>query len=101
MTGELVTELARAGDPEARSLLETLGDRLGAGLAGIAMTLNPEVIVVGGGVLAAGELVLRPAREELGRRALDPSRGARVVAAELGAEAGMVGAALLAREGVV
>jgi glucokinase len=96
VTGEEVTELARAGDATAVQLMHTLGDRLGAGLAGIANALNPEMIVVGGGVMAAGELVLEPARAELRRRALAPSRDVDVVAAELGEEAGMIGAALLA-----
>lgn len=98
VTGEEVTALARAGDRQAVWLLETLGDRLGAGLAGIAMALNPELILVGGGVMAAGELVLGPARDELRRRALAPARDARVEAAALGEEAGMIGAALLARD---
>lgn len=98
LTGERVTELARAGDPDARGLLETLGVRLGAGLAGLAMALNPEVVVLGGGVLAAGELVLAPARAELARRAMEPSRAARVVAARFGEAAGMIGASLVARE---
>jgi glucokinase len=96
ISGEEVTALARGGDPEAIRMVETLGDRLGVGLAGIAMALNPEIIVVGGGVMAAGELVLEPARAELRRRALEPSRDVRVVAAQLGEEAGMIGAALLA-----
>lgn len=97
VTGEEVTALARAGDAEAMVLMQTLGDRLGAGLAGIAMSLNPEVIVLGGGVMAAGPLVLEPARAELRRRALAPAREVPVVAAQLGEQAGMVGAALLAR----
>lgn len=97
ITGERVTELALAGDPESVQLLRTLGDRLGAGLAGIAMSLNPELIVLGGGVMQAGELILEPARAELRRRALEPSRDVRVVAAALGPDAGMIGAALLAR----
>ncbi|MEA2245768.1 MAG: glucokinase [Solirubrobacteraceae bacterium] len=95
-TGEEITELARAGDAVAVNLMQTLGDRLGAGLAGIAMALNPEVIVLGGGVMAAGSLVLEPARQELRRRALAPSRDVPVVAAQLGEEAGMIGAAFLA-----
>jgi len=98
LSGEQVTALALEGDPDALQLLHTLGDRLGAGLAGIAMALNPQLIVLGGGVMAAGELVLEPARGELRRRALEPSRGVGVVAAAFGPEAGMVGAALLARE---
>ena len=100
ITGERVTELAYEGDPDARGLLWSLGEKLGAGMAGIAMTLNPEVIIVGGGVMAADELVLEPARAELRRRAMDPARGAGVVAAALGPEAGMVGAALMAAEGI-
>lgn len=97
VTGEEVTRLAMTGDPGASALMETFGDRLGVGLAGIAMTFNPEVIVVGGGVMAAGELLLEPARMELRRRAMEPSRGARVVATRFGEDAGMIGAALLAR----
>jgi glucokinase len=96
ITGERVTELAVEGDPDARGLLWSLGEKLGAGLAGIAMTLNPELIIVGGGVLAADEMVLEPARAELRRRAMEPSRTVGVVAAGLGPEAGMVGAALMA-----
>jgi glucokinase len=96
ITGERVTELAQQGDPDARGLLWNLGERLGAGLAAIAMALNPEVIVIGGGVMAAGDLLLESARVELRRRAMDPSRGARVVSTAFGDEAGMVGAALLA-----
>jgi glucokinase len=99
LTGEHVTALAREGDPDARGLLWSLGEKLGAGLAAIAMTLNPSVLIVGGGVMAAGELVLEPARAELRRRAMDPARAAHVVAAALGPEAGMVGAALLAGDG--
>jgi glucokinase len=60
---------------------------------------NPEVIVLGGGVIGAGELLLEPARAEMLSRALLPGRDAvRVVAAAHGQDAGMVGAAILARE---
>ena len=61
--------------------------------------LNPEVVVIGGGVIAAGELLLTPAREEMARRALAPSRDVvRIVPAAFGPEAGMVGAAAYALE---
>lgn len=97
--GEAVTRLAAAGDPVAEGLVVDLGRRLGAGLAGLVMALNPEVIVIGGGVSAAGEMLLAPAREEMRRRAMSPSRDvARVVGAALGPAAGMIGAALLAEE---
>jgi glucokinase len=96
-TAERVTELAVSGNREAQGLMRTVGTRLGAGLAGIAMAFNPEMIVVGGGVLGAGELLLAPARAELARRAMRPATEVRVEAASFGGEAGMVGAALLAR----
>lgn len=98
LSGELVTEAAEAGDPVAESLIEALGTRLGAGLAGLTMIFNPEVIVIGGGVAQAGERLLAPARAELTRRTLSPSRDlVRVERAHFGPDAGMIGAALLAR----
>jgi glucokinase len=99
LTGPMVTEMAQAGDPVARAAIETIGRALGVGLANIANIFCPQVIVIGGGVSAAGELLLEPAREVMGRRALAPGRDeARVKAAAFGAEAGLVGAAILARE---
>jgi glucokinase len=95
----MVTEMARAGDPVARSAIETIGRALGVGLANVANIFCPQAIVIGGGVSAAGDLLLEPAREVMRRRALAPGRDeARVEAAAFGAEAGMVGAAMLARE---
>jgi glucokinase len=77
-----------------------VGRRLGVGLANIANVFNPDVVVIGGGAIAAGELLLAPAREVLAERALRPSAElARVVPARFGDEAGMLGAALLALEG--
>ena len=62
---------------------------------------NPEVVVIGGGVIAAGELLLAPARAEVAERALPPSRDeVRIVAARFGVEAGMIGAAALAFDGL-
>ena len=59
----------------------------------------PDVVVVGGGVIAAGEMLLEPARREMLARALSPSREhVRVVAARFGEEAGMLGASLVAWE---
>jgi glucokinase len=97
ITGALVTELAHDGDVQARSVLAEVGRRLGAGLTGIVNALNPEVIVVGGGAVAAGEMLLGPARSVVAERALPPSREqVRIVAAEFGDESAMLGAALLA-----
>jgi len=97
ITGLLVTELAHDGDAAARSAVELIGRRLGVGIASFVNVFNPEVVVVGGGVLAAGELLLGPARAEVAARALRPSRDiVRIVPARFAHEAGMIGAATLA-----
>jgi glucokinase len=99
LTGPLVTEFAHDGDPVARGALTVIGRNLGVGLANLVNIFEPEVIVIGGGVIAAGEMLLEPAREEMHARALMPGRDeVRVEAAMFGAEAGMIGAALMARE---
>jgi glucokinase len=98
ITGPLVTELAGEGDPAAVAVLEAVGTKLGAGLASLANAFSPELIVIGGGASAAGELLLAPAREEMARRALGPNRDVRVVTAHFGDEAGMLGAAAMALE---
>jgi glucokinase len=99
--GALVTELAHDGDQAATDVLNLIGKRVGVALASFVNIFNPEVIVVGGGVMAAGEMLLEPARAEMLRRALPPSRdNVEVVAAQFGAEAGMVGAAALALDGL-
>jgi glucokinase len=95
--GKAVTEAALAGDQTSIGVFELVGTRLGVALAGLANIFEPEVIVIGGGVIAAGDLLLDPAREELGRRALPPMSETPVRAAELGEDAGMIGAAAMAR----
>jgi glucokinase len=99
ITGGLVTELGHDGDEMARLALSEVGRRLGAALTGIVNALNPEVIVIGGGAVAAGELLLQPARSVVAERALPPAREVvRIVPAHFGDESGMLGAALLALE---
>jgi glucokinase len=101
ITGALVTELAADGDKASREVLALVGRRLGVGIANLVNIFNPEVVVVGGGVMGAGELLLEPARAEMAARALRPNRElVRVVQARFGAEAGMVGAAALAFDGL-
>ena len=101
LAGPLVTELAHDGDETAIEVLDLIGTNLGVALASFVNIFNPEVIVIGGGVIAAGELLLEPARREVARRALPPSRDeVRIVAAQFGVEAGMVGAAALAFDGL-
>jgi glucokinase len=101
LAGPLITELAHDGDPGAIEAVELIGSRLGMALTSLVNIFNPEVVVIGGGVIAAGELLLAPARAEVARRALPPSRDyVRIVAARFGVEAGMVGAAALAFDGL-
>ena len=97
--GQAVTELAHDGDETARAVLADVGHRLGAGLTGIVNALDPDVVVVGGGAVAAGDLLLDAAREVVAARALPPvARAVRIVPARFGEEAGVFGAGLLARE---
>jgi glucokinase len=97
--GEDVTRLAREGDGVAVAVLEEAGRWLGIGLAGFVNVFNPEVIAVGGGVMAAGELILEAAREEVRLRARPPSRDlVQIRQATLGPKSGVLGAAALARD---
>jgi glucokinase len=99
ITGPLVTELAFDGDAAARAAIAALGRRLGVGMTSLVNALNPEVLVVGGGLVAAGDLLLDPARAVVAERALVPARDqVRIVAARFGDESGMLGAASLAFE---
>ncbi|HRC40058.1 ROK family glucokinase [Nostocoides sp.] len=103
LTGPLVTEVAQAGDRTAIELLAEVGTWLGVGMANLAAAFDPGVFVVGGGVSAAGELLIDPARaafrKQLTGRGFRPE--ARIVRAELGNEAGLIGAAGLARASVL
>jgi glucokinase len=97
LLGPLVTELAHDGDRAAIDVIGLIGSRLGVAIASFVNIFNPEVVVIGGGVIAAGELLLEPARAVVAARALPPSRDeVRIVAADFGVEAGMVGAAAFA-----
>ena len=98
LLGEDVTELARGGDETALSVLEETGTWLGIGLAGFVNVFNPEVVAVGGGAMAAGDLILASARREVRLRARPPSRDlVEIQVATLGPESGVLGAAALAR----
>jgi glucokinase len=99
LTGPLITHAAREGDPTARELLAEVGNWLGVGIANLAAAFDPGTFVIGGGVSAAGDLLLTSARETFKRhlagRGYRPE--ARIVAAQLGNDAGLIGAADLAR----
>lgn len=99
ITGRVVSHCADAGDPGARGLLRETGEWLGMGLANLAAALDPGILVVGGGVSAAGAAVMDPARtifaHSLTGRGYRPEP--RIEVAALGNDAGFVGAADLAR----
>ena len=99
ITGPLITTLAQQGDPGCVALLAELGTALGRGLASIAALLDPGAIVLGGGVAAAGDLLLTPASEayaeDVTARRHRPMPTWAIAA--MGNEAGIVGAADLAR----
>ena len=97
VTGPMVTSAAEQGDLVARQAFASVGGWLGVGTANLVAAFDPEIVVVGGGVSAAGDRLLDPARAALGRtlvgaehRVVPP-----LVAARLGPQAGIVGAALL------
>lgn len=90
---------AAEGDPAARAAVSRAIDRLGFVLAGVGATLNPHVIVIGGGVSAAGEALLYPLRAAFAKYALPRVQaGTRIRLARLGNDAGVIGAALLQKQ---
>lgn len=91
---------ASAGDEHARAALTRIGESLGAAIGSLVNIFDPELVVVGGGFgSAAGDLVLEPARAAARREAVRPANETlRILPAELGAEAGLAGAALVGFE---
>ena len=93
----LVREHAREGDEACARVVADIGERLGAALATVCAVLDPEMIVVGGELAHAGELLLRPVRESLEDRALVTAAGpVQVVESALGDQAEVRGALALA-----
>jgi glucokinase len=95
--GTAVTKAALAGDETAIAVFELIGGRLGVACTSFANIFQPDAIVVGGGVMAAGDLLLEPARREVRERALTPMNETPILAATQGNDAGMIGAAAMAR----
>jgi glucokinase len=99
LTGKHITDAARQGDAVALAAFNTTAQWLGAGIASLSVVLDPACVVIGGGVIDAGEILLAPTRAAVERNM--PFSGKhpspRIIAAELGNEAGLVGAADLAR----
>ena len=95
--GLAVTLAALDGDETAIGVFDLIGGRLGVGCVSFVNIFEPEVVVIGGGVIRAGDLLLDPVRKEVRERALRPMNETPILEATLGNDAGMIGAAALAR----
>lgn len=99
LTGEHLTSAAKDGDPVAIAAFNTTGYWIGVLVATLEAALDPAKVVIGGGVIAAGEILLRPIRESMSQQSL--FRGKRtppeLVAATLGNDAGLIGVANITR----
>ena len=99
LTGKAITDAARDGDAVALAAFNTTAQWLGAGIATLSVILDPECVVIGGGVIDAGDILLEPTRAAMVRYM--PFAGKHpypeIIGAQLGNEAGLVGVADLAR----
>ncbi len=98
ITPELIDEACRRKDPLALETWRRVGNTLGLTLAGLANLLNPERIVVGGGISKAGRWLFEPMRQTMRRRAMQGPGKVSILPARLGSSAGLIGAALLVGE---
>lgn len=99
LTPKIIHEAAVKGDRLAKKILKDTGMYLGVNLAGVINLLNPEVVVIGGGVANAGEYIFKSVRETVKRRAMPlPAKTAKIVKAKLGEDAALIGASVLVRE---
>jgi len=99
LTAEDIARAASEGDEMAQVMMERTGMFLGIAIAAVVNLLNVEMVVMGGGVMEAGDLILKPTVKETRRRAFPPSfNSCEIAIARLGPSAGVIGAALLARD---
>ena len=92
-----LVRLADEGEPRAIEILDGIGRHLGAGIGSLVNIFNPELVVIGGGFAAAGDFIHDPAREIVAREGLaGAGKRVRIVRAELGTAAGLIGAGLVA-----
>lgn len=96
ITPYIVSVAAQEGDAVAKRIFTIIGEYIGVGLASVVNLLNPEKIIIGGGVAAAGDILMNPIKETIAKRAMPISAAAvEVVPAQLGNTAGVIGASLL------
>ncbi len=96
ITPYIVAKAAEAGDPVAKRIFEIVGTYIGMGLVSVINLLNPEKVIIGGGVAAAGDLLLEPIRKTVKERAMVVAgNSVEIVPAQLGNSAGVIGASML------
>ena len=96
ITPYIVSKAAEEGDAVAKQIFKQIGHYIGIGLSSVINLLNPEKVIIGGGVSAAGALLFDPIKETINERAMKIAREAvEIVPAELGNTAGVIGASLL------
>ena len=96
ITPFIVAEAAKQGDPVAKRIFARIGEYIGFGLSSVVNLLNPEKIIIGGGVADAGDILLDPIKETIKKRAMVVAGSAvEIVPAKLGNTAGVIGASLL------
>lgn len=98
VSAKLVIDCAKAGDTIATDIFNRYVDQLSSALAGLINLLDPEKIALGGGVSHAGDFLFNPVREMTRKKAFFEKTG-EIVPAQMGNDAGIVGAAMLARNG--
>jgi glucokinase len=95
-----VGKAARQGDKEALKIIRETGEYIGIGVANLANLFNPEMVIIGGGVANLGEMLFKPIRETVKKRALEvPASILKIVPAKLGSDAGVLGAVALCLRG--
>ncbi|MBR2430854.1 ROK family protein [bacterium] len=96
ITPYIVSVAAQEGDPVAKQIFKIIGEYIGMGLVSVVNLLNPEKIIIGGGVAAAGDILFNPIKETIAKRAMSIQKEAvEIVPAQLGNNAGVIGASLL------
>jgi len=99
ITPYIVAVAAKEGDPVAKQIFRIIGEYIGMGLTSVVNLLNPEKIIIGGGVADAGDILFNPIKETIQKRAMVIQREAvEIVPAQLGNTAGVIGASLLIRQ---
>lgn len=102
LTGEMVIEAARKGDPLAEEVVGSAGNYLGMAVASLMHLFDPEMVIIGGGISNAGELILKPVRDALDLYTMADFKGrTRIVTAELGDNSGIMGAVALGLDKLV